>query len=335
MMLGVVLHVSNIYGLAGAWIISDPKRAVEFDLLGSAVHVFRMPAFFWIAGYFCGLTYQRSSTSGLLKKRLPRLAIPLLVAWLTLNVIQECVVALWLGESPIAALADGIPTYHLWFLIDLLLFTVAAALLVPVAEPRWRDSQVKWPLLLVAIAFGSYVLDAVTRLLPGAYSNLLGLTSLYRLATYAPYFAVGVWMYSASYARESLLRVPVWLLPLAIALAIGAKGYSAGHGRWVNEFGQMLQIGASWLAVASVLNGFQRFFRARSAATHFFSDASYTVYLFHHLLVITFELLLIPQDWSLWLKFSLICVLTLCLTSVLHIFVVRRIPVLRFLFNGK
>lgn len=70
MMLGVVLHTANIYSTQGGWLVWDTERNGFFDVLTELIHVFRMPAFFWISGYFCALTFQRSGSQGLLRKRL-------------------------------------------------------------------------------------------------------------------------------------------------------------------------------------------------------------------------------------------------------------------------
>jgi len=82
MSLGVLLHTANIYQ-PGILARLDVEEHWLFGALSNAIHVFRMPAFFWVAGYFCAMTLARSGPSGLLESRLPRLIVPLLTTLLT------------------------------------------------------------------------------------------------------------------------------------------------------------------------------------------------------------------------------------------------------------
>lgn len=333
MTLGVVLHASNIYCTRCGWLVGDAMRARVFDWVSEAIHVFRMPAFFWIAGYFCGLTYARAGSAGLLRKRLLRLVVPLLAAWLTLNVIQVATHAALLGRPVLPTLGGGIPLFHLWFLVDLIVFTVLAAMLLPALDKHRGDNLVAWPVLLVALAAATYAVNLLSRVAPSG--DVLGLTSAQRLATYAPFFAVGLWMYGAPRARQTLTKVPLWLLPVAIVVAMGATVHVKGRSILVAEMAKLVETGAVWLCVAAVMAAFERFFAERSRVALFFSEASYTVYLFHHVLVVTLGLLLAPSAWPAWVKFTLVVVGTVAATSALHFGLVRRVPLLRYLFNGK
>ena len=78
LVLGVILHAANIYTIGGGWLVSDEKGNIFFDLLVGAIHEFRMPTFFWISGYFCALTWERSGGVKTLRRRVPRLAVPLI-----------------------------------------------------------------------------------------------------------------------------------------------------------------------------------------------------------------------------------------------------------------
>ena len=47
-LLGPVLHSADVYRV-GRWVVHDPSSNVAFDWLVTAIHLFRMSAFFWIS----------------------------------------------------------------------------------------------------------------------------------------------------------------------------------------------------------------------------------------------------------------------------------------------
>ena len=60
MLLGLVLHSAASYTrtpLGDAWPYHDPHTNVAFDLLVFFIHLFRMPLFFVVAGFFAALLY--------------------------------------------------------------------------------------------------------------------------------------------------------------------------------------------------------------------------------------------------------------------------------------
>ena len=53
MLLGVVLHTALCFQeTPGAWIYQDPNTTPLAGLLVVSIHVFRMPVFFAMAGFF-------------------------------------------------------------------------------------------------------------------------------------------------------------------------------------------------------------------------------------------------------------------------------------------
>ena len=70
------------------------------DWLIQSIHLFRMPAFFWISGYFFALTMSRGDSRVVLGRRLFRLLVPAIATWLTFNVAQEWVIAVAQPQGP-------------------------------------------------------------------------------------------------------------------------------------------------------------------------------------------------------------------------------------------
>ncbi len=339
MMLGVVLHTANVYSNTGGWLVWDHERNAFFDVLVEFIHVFRMPAFFWISGYFCALTFERNGTQGLMRKRIPRLVVPLLTAWLTLNVAQELFMAWVENRSLLAALADGVPLFHLWFLLDLMVYISIAALVLPLltrfaGRGKTFDALPLW-LMLPLLATFSLFFSAAARATGVAYDNIFGLTSLFRLATYAPFFAVGIYMYWHAEARTTFLRIPLLLSAVALPLAIQANTWTRGHGLAIGEIALFFEQWMIWICVAGVLRLFHDFVRRDDKVTRFLSDIAYSVYLFHHIVVLAGGVALTHVALGAWPKFVIVCGLGLGVSILLHLTLIRHSRVARLLFNGK
>ena len=84
MLLGIALHASLAY-IPVPWAVQDPNQNNIFLLFFVAVHGFRMPLFFLISGFFTAMLWQRRGIGSLLKQRFQRIAIPLLLATLTIG----------------------------------------------------------------------------------------------------------------------------------------------------------------------------------------------------------------------------------------------------------
>ncbi len=89
MLLGIALHVSVSF-FPGFWIVNDSKAAKDgwFDEFFHAVHGFRMPLFFLLSGFFTMMLWRRRGTSGLVRHRLRRIAVPLAIFFIPIGVLM-------------------------------------------------------------------------------------------------------------------------------------------------------------------------------------------------------------------------------------------------------
>lgn len=339
MALGVVLHASNVYAPTVAWIVDDPESNPFFDFLTASIHAFRMPAFFWVSGFFCAMTFARSGSAGVVRSRLPRLLIPLIATVLTLNVLQDVLVGTRSGMTTQEVLSHGPRTYHLWFLVNLIVYVTIAALLLPILSPR-ESARIElggWRALayFAAIVLGTYLLVLAARVTGAAYVDVLGLFTVLSLAKFALYFGVGAWMFFRRDLRSRFLAVPAWAFVPAVALAVYVSPLVIGHASLVTEAAQLLHTATVWIAIAAVHGWCHRAFRRRTAFTSAASESTYTVYLFHHVTVVAVALALRPFAWGPWIKFALVCASTAGITLAIHYLLILPHSVLRLLFNGK
>src|SRR4051812_2508773 len=88
MLLGLVLHSACSYSslpLGASWPFQDPVATSPlFTFLVFYIHLFRMPAFFVIAGFFAAFLYYRDGASRFAAHRVKRVLVPLALAWVLL-----------------------------------------------------------------------------------------------------------------------------------------------------------------------------------------------------------------------------------------------------------
>ena len=89
MMLGIVLHSTETYsvGYDGIWPHDPNSSHILMNFLNSFIHLFRMPSFFLIAGFFGALLFYERGVGSMLKNRFKRLVLPFLVFLVLLHPI--------------------------------------------------------------------------------------------------------------------------------------------------------------------------------------------------------------------------------------------------------
>ncbi|MFM1935485.1 MAG: hypothetical protein RI990_444 [Planctomycetota bacterium] len=146
MLLGVVLHCALTYmdGPAdGGWPLRDPDRSGWAGLVALSIHVFRMPAFFLLAGFFGSLVVARRGLWSWVRDRFARIVVPMVASWVVLFPATKFAfvyaVARMPGDEAQRALAETFRSsvlehpwanagpIHLWFLLYLSYFCVIAA----------------------------------------------------------------------------------------------------------------------------------------------------------------------------------------------------------------
>jgi glucans biosynthesis protein C len=140
------LHDSPIVDNSPSWLLAD----VFF-----VIHMFRMHAFFLVAGLFAHAAVDRKGERAFVKDRLRRILIPLIGAWVVVIPLSTAALA-WAayrtrgalpptatapqGTGQLYWIATNFPLFHLWFLYFLLLF-YALVLVIKKASSLLFDSR--------------------------------------------------------------------------------------------------------------------------------------------------------------------------------------------------
>jgi glucans biosynthesis protein C len=248
MLLGVVLHTALCFQeTPGAWIYQDPNTTPLAGLLVVSIHVFRMPVFFAMAGFFGAMLLARRGFATFASHRFSRIAVPLAIGWFVLfpmlawaisfawtNSVSDSVGTAFDKMSWNANFADAGPM-HLWFLVDLLWFYAAAVLLrgvgslLPALGTFVRSAvnalaigRLRWFRLTVLVGIAFVAMLAMEK--PGIDTTESWRPEWHIMALYGFYFAVG-WLAHdvpglvASLQRWCWLRLAAGVVALALATA--------------------------------------------------------------------------------------------------------------------
>ncbi len=354
---GILFHAALPYRSTGTWNVVDTNRHAAFDYVSETISSFRMPAFFFVAGFFCALTFTSRMAAVNLRKRLIVFGVPFLACAVTIQPIQYALRVSREDPGHLVArvestgfwqsyLSAGAFVSHLWFLINLIIYYCLVYLLIRILESRdqHRRRLGRWwsaiPTHVLASKATIAFLSAVT-ILP-VYSLLSRLPQipgygLEDLALYSPFFLAGYVCFIDERTLSALGRVGLLDLVLLVAGAAVLLSGSVTNRVAAEIFGFWLFYQAAWTLGMLMLTAFRKWLDVDNAAMRAVSDASYTIYLFHHLIVIVIAtaVLPIPVPGAPWTKYLLVVFTTFLLTLVLHRRVIRRYKWLSFAFNGR
>jgi len=310
MWLGIVLHVAAMHMVAPSPLVWHDRDSTPLaDLLTAAIHSFRMPVFFIVAGFFVTMLVRSRGSGAMLKHRFRRIALPFLVMWLPLLLLMGITLMLFssvaqtghwrLDPALLPPPPPGRPllnTMHLWFIYQLWWFAVLAALASGIGRqlpPALRQAVPHALRLLTERPWGALML-ALPLLLAGAsYPNGL-------LVPHGALLPVwNEWLHNGLFFA---LGAALWdlrdrLLPLLQARALRHLGlglpFFLASGVLINapRHGLQLPHAELWIAYSynlcsvfwsfAVIGLFLRHASGRSAAGAYLAESAYWVYLLH------------------------------------------------------
>ena len=339
MFAGVLFHAALAYSpLTHAFFpTADRGQSIFVDLCIWFLHLFRMPLFFLVAGFFAAMLVAKRGMGGLFRNRLKRIALPFVIFWplvhaaMTYSTLQAA--ATVQNPSPLLALirqfsqSGGLPeqlpgTSHLWFLYYLLFFYVLVwsaknfeleklGNLVRGLGPAWLLGLL--PLLLVP------ALASVTVPSPAPESFF---PQFWAFGFYGPFFAFGYLLFGHEALIERLRPIAPWLL-VASLLLYGAFWYlldrqspTAGDPSASLLMALLEAYISAWMTVACLIAG-KSLLNRGNAVFRYLSDASYWTYIVHLpiLFAIQYRLLDIELPWGIKFAASVLATFGLCLLS--------------------
>lgn len=349
MLLGVVLHSSESYlvGDNDTWPRDPAGDHILMNYLNSLIHVFRMPIFFMVAGFFGSMLFYSRGWRSMVIHRVKRIAFPFLVFLLVLHPIiiltlQYTTAAFDVSLKYISTSGTLLPdiTYHLWFLYYLIIITFIFVIVgmltqrTPVLSKfarrvfEWLFSKIHvalpafsfW-LFIIMLYRWDYSVPTPLRFTPNTGALLF----------FGLFYFTGWGLFKVKYMLNQFMR-NAWLF-----FTVGLLTYSIRF-IWASAIDEVL-IGVihaivTWLFVLGITGLFIRYFSLPSYRMRYMSDSSYWVYLIHLPLTIFIPRILATLHIPALIKFLITLVSTLLLCFLTYHLMVRATVIGKFL-NGR
>ncbi len=349
MVLILPFHAIVIIGLRGG------LDQVEDSVLWM-IHVFRLPLFFLIAGFFAALLVRAKGIKALLRNRAIRIGIPLAIGVLAVVPVITLEIQA-LSDKPhrpdaqgLAAFADPHPSF-LWFLWYLALIYVGALLIRRILARLPRARQIllagggqllrRWfaPLLL-AIPVALLLYRQPTWLPDAPPESFIPHLDL--LGYYAVFFAAGWLLFTAPGLREAIERRPkrylalaALTLPPALVLYLAQDQPEIGASRAFHLLALLLLSVASWSLIFGMLGVSRHFGNRPNPTLRYWTDASYWIYLSHFPVMAAIALLISGLAMPEALRIVVLTTLTLALIFPAYAAFVRHGAVGRVLHGPR
>ena len=343
----ILYHVGLVYA-PWDWHVRSPHTIEALGLAALVTNPWRLTLLFMVSGIALRFMVRKTPPAQAFRQRLERLVPPLLFGVLVLVPPQSWIEAMekgsfsgdlwtwWLSEFSPAGLRDGVPLNHVWFVLYITVYSLAALVLA-------RSSR-----LFDRLEAGLGRLLAGGRLLvvPILYLALLrllvfpwaGLTNHITDDPYNHAMSLGVFLTGFLLAlredvwtrfermRWTSLAVAAISLPALILLSQPVDQQPAAPANLVFAINQ-------WATICAVLGFGSRLLRgADGPVLRYLTDAVFPCYLAHQTLLVIAAHILKPHGLPVGIEASLLVLITLGGSLAVYE-VVRRIGVLRPLWG--
>lgn len=261
------------------------------------IHVFRLPLFFAMSGFFLALMLSRRGLGGTARNRTTRIVVPLAVGMVT-------VMPLYLATSQLTGLAIsdthlppegspfGLRLGFLWFLWDLLIIDAVAVALYLLAPRLLRRAGYAMRGALARPLFGIGMLATLTAVLLWPHEEWMAPASLawipepVTLAYYALFAALGATLHTH---REQLVTAAhrnAWRwLACALLAAVPAAAlfalHNSSYASSVHAPALFVYAVATWASLLALVGLATRYLSRPRPRFRYMADASYWIYLSH------------------------------------------------------
>ncbi|WP_321391023.1 acyltransferase family protein [uncultured Desulfuromusa sp.] len=340
MSLGVVIHSAQVYSLE-PWRVHSEENSLMFNHIINIIHLFRMPSFYVISGFFAMMLYQRYSLKNFYLNRLIRLGVPLFFCGLFLNSINHYLsygnAAKGLSAFDLSYWLGGGWLGQLWFLANLIIYIVFLALLMNYfKEAVSKISYLKVPSISIFILIPLVLfltLRIAWRLPTPPYGDAWIFITTTNFIFYLPFFLLGVIFFVNQTAfKEFMDSVLLAFVGLIIYLTLYYVNLENSVYVYLKEISSYLCLVCF---IVLMLKLFNCYFNRNSNLIRSISDSSYTVYLVHPPILLIIASFLIETSLNIYVQFSILVVSVWFLSYMVHVLLVRKFKIINFLLNGK
>lgn len=330
-LMGIILHTSAGYLINSVpeWPKVGSKQNIFFDYLACGIHIFRIPIFFFLAGFFAYSLFERVGVREFIKNRTFRIVIPFLLFTLILN-IPMLMIEIMIGQihSINNVLLSFYNLGYLWFLEYLIIYYILFISFWFITKKE--NSYIRWWLItpgktIVLFIMCNFVFlylgkDWATPIFLSVIPNI-SLLSVYMLS-----FMLGVFLYKYYDLMLEFFKFR-WFYLIIGGLSYISYAYFVTH--FTHTEGHRI-IAIIFYSIANSLLFLNfiaiciKWFNKENVVIRFFADASYWIYLIHIPIVIYLQYYFVHSSLPLFVQFIFICVMTLLIASISYQLFIRN-----------
>jgi len=352
----ILHHITMAYGGSGGWFVNesdyypiDETTQIVFLLFNAINQSYFMAFFFLLAGYFIPRSFEKKGVSNYTKDRLIRLGIPLVVYVIFISPLTEFIVRNyaynqgWTFAEVIINRINNITigVDHLWFILALLVFSgfyVLYRRIRPVHIPGREKPFPKDRMILASILVIAVITFAVRIVSPVDTVYILNF-KFGHFTSYVFMFWFGILAYQGKwFDKLESAQARRWIgiavcvvvaLPFLLIIMIdsSAPDITPFMGGLTLE-SLMFSIWES-SALLSITIGTLYVFKTRLNRSNRIlknmGGSAYTAYIIHVIIIIGFQILLLPIVMPAFLKAALVAVVSIPVIFGLSA-VIRKIP---------
>lgn len=365
MLLGIFFHAALAYSpmMTNLWLSAGPEESVILENVAWFTHLFRMPLFFLIAGFFAVLLLSKRGEKGFIVHRLKRIGLPFIIftplviisVFISLNWALNNVENLspmlgaiqWMMANPELAPEAPESTMHMWFLYYLLQFCLVGALihklgllegwLTKLVSNRWVIVLV-YPLLLVP----AFATQQIPHPAPEKY-----IPQLWGYGIYGLFFLLGMVIYKRQEVLDELRPLGLPLLVISIGLYWLILPHFPGVVSFedIAKFTQGVEFSTEHLGLA-ILEAYTavfmtivclvygaRLLNKQNVIFRYTADASYWIYIIHIPVLFVLQYHLLDVEWGVWTEYLVSSFGALAIGFISYAVLVRWTPI-GLLLNG-
>jgi surface polysaccharide O-acyltransferase-like enzyme len=344
----IMHHACVTYGASGGWYYSEKSKLIAavlpMTIFVSVNQAFFMGFFFFLSALFIPSSYEKKGVVKFVTDRLVRLGIPLVVYSLILSPFMSYLVYYFAKGNHITytqylgGYDNWIEFGVLWFVAALLLFTLAYAAYRALAGKLQASSKLPGLLGIIFFAISIGFISFVVRIVfpVGWVLKPLGFQPGH-FAQYIAMFTLGIiassnkWLSQTTYAMGRRAKAIVtWLIIIGFPLFFVARTLLKFPVDWFSSGLHWQQL---WYAIWEQVLGFtmvtallcigKERWNKPSAFLSALSRATFAVYIFHPLVLISLSMLL--RTWAVdpGLKVLIVAPLGVVFSFLLGLGVVR------------
>ena len=364
-------HAAVVFAVGPGDYVKSGGRSIAFDIGATLVAFVGMPLLFTIAGAATWYALCHRGPSAYLVERVRRLAVPLLFGILALVPIQLYVDRLsgpdyhlsypqfyrqfltdWIHITQLGLFGRGFQYWgHLWFLLYLLAVSLFLLPLLAwlrhdpgqrISRRLTRIAQRPAGIVLLGVPFAlvEVVLQGPIGPRPAAdYNNLY--SGAAGLVLYAVAFMLGYLLVPDTTFRQAVTHYRTHVLSLGVLLLAvhelmsGAFGVTLLGGPLEMPLIRLLRGLITWCLITAAIGFAAQYLSAASRLLRSLNEACFPLFVLHMPVLTIIAYYVVRWDAPLAIQFAALVALTAVVTFLLYGGIVRRIPLMRFLFGLK